>query len=95
MSPGSPVRGHRSVRWLGATVGVLLAVVLLSAPAAAVAANYSFTRVADSVADGFDPSSFGSAAINAPGDVAFRAGRSPQTASRPTPASTARTPAEA
>jgi hypothetical protein len=56
-------------------VGVLLALVLLGAPASAVAASYSFTKVADSVTDGFDPSSFGSAALNAPGDVAFRAGR--------------------
>jgi hypothetical protein len=39
------------------------------------ATPYSFTRVADSTADGFDPNSFGCAAINAPGDVAFRAGR--------------------
>ena len=39
------------------------------------APQYSFTRVADSTADGFDPFSFGCAAINAPGDVAFKAGR--------------------
>ena len=39
------------------------------------APQYSFTRVADSTADGFDPSSFGCAAINSPGDIAFKAGR--------------------
>ena len=38
-------------------------------------AGYTFTKVADSVEDGFDPFSFGCAAINAPGDIAFRAGR--------------------
>jgi hypothetical protein len=31
--------------------------------------------VADSAADGFDPFSFGCAAINSPGDIAFKAGR--------------------
>lgn len=39
------------------------------------APRYDFTRVADSATDGFDPFSFGCAAINAPGDIAFRAGR--------------------
>jgi hypothetical protein len=53
----------------------LAAVALLCAATSAVAADYTFTKVADSSADGFDPSSFGSASINAPGDIAFRAGR--------------------
>jgi hypothetical protein len=39
------------------------------------APQYTFTKVADSVEDGFDPNSFGCAAINTPGDIAFRAGR--------------------
>jgi hypothetical protein len=39
------------------------------------ASQYTFTRVADSTADDFDPNSFGCAAINAPGDIAFKAGR--------------------
>jgi hypothetical protein len=39
------------------------------------APQYTFTKVADSVEDGFDPFSFGCAAINTPGDIAFRAGR--------------------
>jgi hypothetical protein len=37
--------------------------------------QYTFTRVADSAEDGFDPFSFGCAAINSPGDIAFKAGR--------------------
>jgi hypothetical protein len=47
---------------------------LLSATPA-VAQGFSFTKVADSAQDGFDPFSFGCVSINAPGDVAFRAGR--------------------
>ena len=39
------------------------------------APHYTFTKVADSVEDGFDPNSFGCAAINTPGDIAFKAGR--------------------
>jgi hypothetical protein len=39
------------------------------------APQYTFTKVADSVEDGFDPNSLGCAAINTPGDIAFRAGR--------------------
>src|SRR5918995_723719 len=37
--------------------------------------QYTFTKVADSAEDGFDPFSFGCAAINTSGDIAFRAGR--------------------
>jgi hypothetical protein len=39
------------------------------------APQYTFTKVADSARDGFEPFSFGCAAINTPGDVAFKAGR--------------------
>jgi hypothetical protein len=54
----------------------LAALVLLTALAApAYAQEYTFTKVADSAEDGFDLFSFGCAAINTPGDVAFRAGR--------------------
>jgi hypothetical protein len=52
----------------------LLTVGLLSATPA-FAQGYTFTKVADSAQDGFDPFSFGCVSINAPGDVAFRAGR--------------------
>jgi hypothetical protein len=39
------------------------------------APKYTFTKVADSVEDGFGPFSFGCAAINTRGDIAFKAGR--------------------
>jgi hypothetical protein len=48
---------------------------VLSDARAQTAPQYTFTKVADSVEDGFDPFSFGCAAINTQGDVAFRAGR--------------------
>jgi hypothetical protein len=51
----------------------LALVVMLAAPT--LAQEYTFTRVADSAVDGFDPSSFGCASINAPGAIVFRAGR--------------------
>ena len=48
---------------------------VLSEARAQSAPQYTFTRVADSVEDGFDPNNFGCAAINERGDIAFRAGR--------------------
>jgi hypothetical protein len=48
---------------------------VLSDARAQTAPQYTFTKVADSVEDGFDPFSFGCAAINTPGDIAFKAGR--------------------
>jgi hypothetical protein len=45
----------------------------LASPAQA--QDYSFTKVADSTADNFEPFSFGCATINARGDIAFKAGR--------------------
>ena len=48
---------------------------VLSDARAQTAPQYTFTKVADSVEDGFDPNNFGCAAINTRGDVAFRAGR--------------------
>jgi hypothetical protein len=53
---------------------VALALVLGSA-AAAHAAAYTFTKVADSVRDNFNPNSFVCSSLNDRGDVAFRAGR--------------------
>jgi hypothetical protein len=48
---------------------------MLSDAQAQTTPQYTFTKVADSVEDGFDPNSFGCAAINTPGDIAFKAGR--------------------
>ncbi len=48
---------------------------MLSDARAQTTPQYTFTKVADSVEDGFDPFSFGCAAINTRGDIAFRAGR--------------------
>ncbi len=48
---------------------------VLSDARAQTAPQYTFTKVADSVEDGFDPNNFGCAAINERGDIAFRAGR--------------------
>jgi hypothetical protein len=54
----------------------LAALTLLIAPALpAHAQDFTFTKVADSTEDGFEPFSFGCATTNARGDVAFRAGR--------------------
>jgi hypothetical protein len=47
----------------------------LSDARAQFAPQYTFTKVADSVDDGFDPNRLGCAAINERGDIAFRAGR--------------------
>jgi hypothetical protein len=56
--------------------GVLAALALVAAlPAPAHAAPYRFTKVADSLSDGFHPFSFGCSSINNRGEIAFRAGR--------------------
>ena len=62
------------VRRLG--VLVLTTSILIGAAASpAVAQEYDFVKVADSVRDGLDPFSFGCSSVNDRGDVAFRAGR--------------------
>ena len=53
---------------------VALALGLVSA-AAAHAAAYTFTNVADSVRDDFNPNSFACSSLNNRGEVAFKAGR--------------------
>jgi hypothetical protein len=64
---------------MGAAVAVLAALAVLVAFATpARAQGYSFTRVADSAADGFDPFSFECSAINNRGDIAFRTARAPR-----------------
>jgi hypothetical protein len=58
------------------TLGISVALALLVAlPAPAYAQAYTFTRVADSAKDGFDPFSFECSAINNRGDIAFRTAR--------------------
>lgn len=64
-------RFGRCVLALIAAVGL---VATLAGPAHA-AEGYQFVKLADSATDGFDPFSFGCAAINASNQVAFRAGR--------------------
>ena len=54
-------------------LGALALVFALGSPASAQA--YTFTKVADSATDNFEPFSFGCATMNSRGDVAFRAGR--------------------
>ena len=48
---------------------------MLSEAQAQTVPQYTFTKVADSVEDDFAPFSFGCAAINTRGDIAFKAGR--------------------
>ena len=59
---------------LAAGLTILLGAMLSDAQAQATP-QYTFTKVADSVEDGFDPNNFGCAAINTRRDIAFRAGR--------------------
>jgi hypothetical protein len=58
-------------------LSILAALALLATFAAPTGAapKYSFTKVADSVEDGFDPFSFECSAINNRGDIAFRTAR--------------------
>jgi hypothetical protein len=55
---------------------------MFSAARAQAAPQYTFTRVADSAADGFDPFSFECSAINNRGDIAFRTARAPKRGSQ-------------
>src|SRR5918997_2108218 len=73
----SALRPFTLVFALVAGLAIALGAMLSDARAqtASPAPQYTFTKVADSVEDGFDPNSFGCAAINTPGDIAFRAGR--------------------
>jgi hypothetical protein len=60
-------------RLMIAVLAALTALSVLAAPA--FAQVYTFTKVADSARDDFNPNSFTCASINDRGDVAFRAGR--------------------
>ena len=82
-------------RTLCGTVGVLAALTLWMVCAApALARVYTFTKVADSTRDGFDPSSFECSAINNRGDIAFRTARPPSAGVSSFRASIVRTQAE-
>jgi hypothetical protein len=56
-------------------VGMAVMAMLIAPALPARAQDFTFVKLADSTEDGFDPFSFGCATINAPGTVAFRAGR--------------------
>jgi hypothetical protein len=75
MDPISRGRGQARMlkHGLFAAIAAMAILVALAAPASA--QGYTFTKLADSTEDNFDPFSFGCASINAGGDVAFRAGR--------------------
>ena len=60
-------------RLMIAAMAALIALSMLAAPA--FAQVYTFTKVADSLRDDFDPNNFTCASINDRGDIAFRAGR--------------------
>jgi hypothetical protein len=68
---GGSTRGVK----LGLFAAVAAVAILAALAAPAYAQGYTFTKLADSTEDNFDPFSFGCASINAGGDVAFRAGR--------------------
>jgi hypothetical protein len=59
------------------------------------AARYTFTKVADSARDDFNPNAFTCASINNRGDIAFRAGRTSSDGSTPLTASIGRMQTEA
>jgi hypothetical protein len=67
------MRLARRLRKIFTAVVPLAVVVALASPA--YAQGYTFTKVADSAQDGFEPNSFGCATINSGGAIAFRAGR--------------------
>ena len=66
---------------LVAGLAIVLGAMLSDAQAQA-APQYTFTKVADSAADGFDPFSFECSAINNRGDIAFRTARAPRRGSQ-------------
>jgi hypothetical protein len=60
---------------LGLILTLALVLSALVTEVSLAAAKYTFTKVADSARDGFDPNAFACASINNRGDIAFRAGR--------------------
>lgn len=71
----SSAGGHPRVVKHGLLASMAALAMLATLATPAYAQQYNFTKVADSTEDNFDPFSFGCASINAPGDVAFKAGR--------------------
>jgi hypothetical protein len=71
--PRENVSARNRARFLVAILATLTALGTLAAPA--YAQGYTFTKVADSLRDDFDPNNFTCASINDRGDIAFRAGR--------------------
>jgi hypothetical protein len=64
-------------------VGLAIALgAMLSGAQAQAASQYTFTKVADSAEDGFNPFSFECSAINNRGDIAFRTAREPRRGSQ-------------
>ena len=69
------IAARNRVRFLVVGSAILTALATLAPPASAQVA-YTFTNVADSARDDFNPNSFTCASINNRGDIAFKAGRS-------------------
>ena len=69
------VPARNRVRALVVGSAILTALATLAPPAHAQVA-YTFTNVADSARDDFNPNAFTCASINNRGDIAFKAGRS-------------------
>jgi hypothetical protein len=61
------------VRATSSILATLVLFLVLASPA--YAKQYTFTNVADSIRDNFNPNSFACSSINNPGDIAFKAGR--------------------
>ena len=68
------ISARNPVRFLLAVSAILTTLATLAPPAHA-QVTYTFTKVADSLRDNFDPNNFTCASINNRGDIAFRAGR--------------------
>src|SRR5687768_3314399 len=77
MTHATQLREHiptwNRIRFLIAAVATLATMGFLAPPA--YAETYTFTKVADSARDDFNPNSFTCASINNRGDIAFKAGR--------------------
>lgn len=67
---------------LVAGLAIVLGAMLSDAQAQTAPPQYTFTKVADSAGDGFDPFSFECSAINNHGDIAFRTARAPRRGSQ-------------